>query len=82
MQTIFADQTVSISEFKKNPSKAVHAAEGRPLAVLKNNKPGFYAIPSELFEQIADILEDLQLAPLVRERMASGDFVDIEPDDL
>lgn len=82
MNNIYADRTVSISEFKKNPSKAMDEADGRPIAVLKNNRPGFYAVPSELFEQIADAIDDLTLADTVREREADGRFVDVELDDL
>jgi antitoxin StbD len=58
------------------------AAEGRPLAVLKNNKPGFYAVPAGLFEQIADIMDDLLIAGTVRERMERGKFVKVELKDL
>jgi antitoxin StbD len=82
MQHIFADRTISISEFKQNPGKAIDAAEGKPLAVLKNNKPGFYAVPAELFEQIADIIDDLLLADTVRERMERGKFVKVDLEDL
>lgn len=82
MQRIFADRTISISEFKRNPGKAMDAAEGKPLAVLKNNKPGFYAIPADLFEQIADVLDDLLIADTVRARMERGKFVEVDLEDL
>ena len=82
MQHIFADRTISISEFKRNPGKAMDAAEGKPLAVLKNNKPGFYAIPADLFEQIADVLDDLLIADTVRARMERGKFVKVDLEDL
>lgn len=82
METIFADNTVSISEFKNNPGKAMDAAAGRPLAVLKNNKPGFYAIPPGLFAQIAEVMDDLSIADTVRERLDSGDFVSVSLEEL
>ena len=82
MDHIFADRTVSISEFKQNPGKAVSDAAGKPLAVLKNNKPGFYAVPPDLFELIADILDDLMVADTVRERLANGRFVEVDLADL
>ena len=44
METIFADYTVSISDFKARPAKAIEDAAGKPLAVLSHNKPVFYAI--------------------------------------
>jgi hypothetical protein len=52
------------------------------LAVLKNNRPGFYAVPSELFERIADVMDDLLLAEVVRARVERADFVDVELEDL
>lgn len=72
METIYSDHTVSISEFKKNPGRVMASAQGRPVAVLKNNKPGFYAVPSELFEHIAELLDDLSLADTVRQRLQRG----------
>ena len=53
MDTVYADHTISISEFKTSPAKKVGEAGGRPIAVLVNNRPEFYAVPSELFEKIA-----------------------------
>jgi len=82
METIFADRTVSITEFKSGPKAKVDATGGRPLAVLVNNRPEFYAIPAALFEQIADIMDDLLIADTVRERMADGQFVDVSLEDL
>jgi antitoxin StbD len=82
METIYADRTVSISEFKRNPGRIMTSAAGKPIAVLKNNRPDFYAVPSALFEQLADILDDLMIADEVRARVDRGDFVDVELEDL
>jgi antitoxin StbD len=82
METIFADQTVSISDFKASPAKTVEDAADRPLAVLSHNKPVFYAMSAKLFEQIADILDDYELAETVRARMADPKIVDVSIDDL
>lgn len=82
METIFADRTVGITEFKTSPKAKVDEAQGRPLAVLVNNRPAFYAVPSGLFEQIANIMDDLLIADTVRERMADGEFVKVNLDDL
>jgi hypothetical protein len=50
--------------------------------VLVNNRPEFYAVPSALFEQIADILDDILIADVVRKRMKRGQFVDVALEDL
>ncbi len=82
METIFSDRTVSITEFKASPKAKVAEAQGRPLAVLINNRPEFYVVPSALFAKIADIMDDIMIADTVRSRMADGRFVDVELQDL
>ena len=82
MEPVYADYTISVSEFKTSPAKKVSEAAGRPIAVLVNNRPEFYAVPSALFEQIADILDDLMIGETVRERLSRGQFVDVDIESL
>lgn len=82
MDKIFSDRTVSITEFKVSPKAKLAEAQGRPLAVLINNRPEFYAVPAALFAKIADIMDDIMIADTVRSRMADGRFVDVELKDL
>ena len=44
MEAIFADITISMSEFKKNPAAVLREAKRRPVAVLNHNKAAFYMI--------------------------------------
>ncbi len=62
---ILTRHTTSVSAFKKNPSKVVSEAGGDAVAVLNHNAPDFYAVPAEMFEQIMDLLEDLEDAKAV-----------------
>ncbi len=82
METIFADHTVSISDFKARPVKTVADAADKPLAVLSHNKPVFYAISTKLFEKIADILDDYEMAEVVQARLADPKIVTVSIDDL
>lgn len=82
METIYADRTVSISAFKASPGKSIENAKDKPLAVLAHNKPVFYALSAKLFEQIADILDDYELAEIVRARLADPETVEVSLDDL
>lgn len=82
METIFADYTVSISEFKARPATIVKDAADKPLAVLSHNKPVFYAMSAKLFEKLADILDDYEMAELVQARLADPEIVDVSIDDL
>lgn len=67
--TILADTSVSISDLKKNPMAALKEAEGFPVAVLNRNKPAFYCVPAQAFEELLERLEDLELARVANERM-------------
>ncbi len=68
IEPILADAGISISELKKNPSAAIAAAEGFPLAILNRNRPAAYLIPAKAWEAIMDRLEDAELAEIVRAR--------------
>lgn len=78
---ILTDHVVSVSELKSNPKKAMSSGNGAPVAVLNHNKPEFYCVPTELFESLADVLEDLQLAQIVRDR-ANSKRVKVTLDEL
>ncbi|EER22431.1 type II toxin-antitoxin system Phd/YefM family antitoxin, partial [Rickettsia endosymbiont of Ixodes scapularis] len=45
MEHIYANLTVSISEFKKSPTALLDKASGEPVALLNHNKPTAYLIP-------------------------------------
>ena len=83
MQQVLTQRTTSISDFKRNPNEAVREAEGHAFAVLTNNKPSFYVVPSELMEKFAELLADHQLAALAAERANDGAAsVPVSLDDL
>ena len=52
VQDILADSSVSVTELKKNPMAAVEAGEGFPVVVLNHNKPVFYCIPAQAYENL------------------------------
>lgn len=81
METIFADATVSMSEFKKNPASILRHARHRPVAVLSHNKAAFYMIEPALFESMLDELADQELHQTVLARLverANAVEVDID----
>lgn len=61
--------SIDISEFRKNPNKAVKLAGRHPLVVLTDNKPSFYVFSPEGFAEIAEIVSDLELAPKLKKRV-------------
>ena len=69
---MLAETAVSISELKKNPMATVAAGEGRPVAVLNRNEPAFYCVPAKAYEDLMDLVEDLQLNRIADTRLADG----------
>ena len=83
MEAIMTQVTTSISEFKKNPNESVAQAGNRAFAVLTNNKTSFYVVPPELYEKIADIMFDLELAPKLKKRMSEkGKAIKVKIEEL
>jgi antitoxin StbD len=68
IEPILAPAGISISELKKNPSAAIAAADGFPLAILNRNTPAAYLVPADAWEAILDRLDDIELARIVKER--------------
>ena len=73
MDTIFADYSVSMSEFKKNPAQVLRTAGEKPVAVLNHNRPAFYMITPKLFKALVEELSDRDLVELARQRLTNKD---------
>lgn len=78
---ILADYSAAITELKKNPMAVIQQADGGPVAILNRNKPVFYAVPADLFEELMDKLEDLELAAIVEARKDQAE-IEVHIDDL
>lgn len=73
MDTIYADLSISMSEFKKNPAQVLRTAGERPVAILNHNRPAFYMLTPAIYEAIVEELIDSDLNELVRRRLAQKD---------
>jgi antitoxin StbD len=69
---VLTETAVSISEHKKNPMATVAAGEGMPVAVLNRNQPAFYCVPAKAYEELMDLVEDLELNRITDARVADG----------
>ncbi|HHJ19082.1 MAG TPA: type II toxin-antitoxin system Phd/YefM family antitoxin [Gammaproteobacteria bacterium] len=78
---VLADVSAGISELKKNPMAVVEQGDGAPVAILNRNRPVFYAVPAQAFEQLMDKLEDLELAAIVEARKDQPE-IKVNLDDL
>ncbi|WP_252180264.1 type II toxin-antitoxin system Phd/YefM family antitoxin [Endozoicomonas sp. 4G] len=65
---ILTDTAASISELKANPMKVVASGEGLPVAVLNRNEPAFYCVPAKAYEAMMELIEDLELLEIVKQR--------------
>lgn len=69
MESVLAQLSVSMSEFKKNPAEVLRAAKDKTVAVLTHNKPAFYMVSPKVFEAILDQLDDARLTELAGKRL-------------
>ncbi|MFP3013069.1 MAG: type II toxin-antitoxin system Phd/YefM family antitoxin [Rickettsia sp.] len=69
MEHIYANLTVSISEFKKSPTALLDKASGEPVALLNHNKPTAYLISAELYARIIEALDDNYLLEFSKTRL-------------
>jgi antitoxin StbD len=81
MEAILADNSISITELKRNPSAVIEAADGESVAILMHNKPSAYLVPATTYKRLLDRIEDLELAELVRSR-AKERRIKVALDDL
>ncbi len=80
-QTIYARNTVSMTDLRRNPSEVIEVANLAPVAVLNHNKPAAYLISAATYEEILEQLEDAALTKIVKARQR-GRSVKVNIDDL
>ncbi|MDE3232364.1 MAG: type II toxin-antitoxin system prevent-host-death family antitoxin [Pseudomonadota bacterium] len=79
--TIYARNTVSMTDLRRNPSEVIEVANLAPVAVLNHNKPAAYLISAAAYEEILEQLEDAALTKIVKARQG-GKSVKVNIDDL
>lgn len=80
---ILAGRCVSVSELKKNPAAVIAAAREQQVAVLNRNRPVAYLVSPEAWENVLELLEDLEDSEIVRKRLAEpGEWIEVSLDDL
>ena len=83
MDVIYADYSVSMSEFKKNPAEVLRNAGEKPVAVLSHNRPAFYMVTPKMFEAMLEEIADKELISKGRTRVESlADAVEVDIDKI
>ena len=72
VHSVLTETVESISEHNKNPMATVPAGEGMAVAVLNRNEPTFYCVPARAYEELMDLVEDLELGRIADARLADG----------
>jgi len=83
VDVIYADLSISMSSFKKNPAEVLRNAGEKPVAVLNHNRPAFYMLTPRLFEAIIEEMGDRDLVASARKRLARKDTaVEVDIDEI
>ena len=73
MDEILTEIVTPISEFKKNPNLSLKKAGGKPFAVLTNNKPSFYVLTPEVYDDLLEKAWELKVTPELLEQIKETD---------
>ena len=83
MQPILANYTASITELKKSPTQLLKDAGDEAVAILNHNVASAYLVPSALYENMMDVMDDYYLRKIVDERLNDGSKpIRVDIDDL
>jgi antitoxin StbD len=80
-QTIFARNTVSMTDLRRNPSEVIEVANQSPVAILNHNRPTAYLISAIAYEEMLEQLEDAELIKIVKAR-AGGKTIKVKLENL
>lgn len=62
MQVVRAKIGASISELKKSPTDIINKAGNQAVSILNHNVPTAYLIPTALYHQMLDIIDEYELS--------------------
>ncbi len=84
MQPILANYTASITELKKSPTQLLKDAGDEAVAILNHNVASAYLVPSALYEDMMEIMDDYYLRKEVDEALKykEEDLIEVSIDDL
>jgi antitoxin StbD len=68
MQNVMAKVSVSVSDLKRSPTAVMSGSHGEAVAILNHNRVMAYMVPPDAFEAMLELIDDAELAALVRAR--------------
>ncbi|MDE2409829.1 MAG: type II toxin-antitoxin system Phd/YefM family antitoxin [Actinomycetales bacterium] len=86
MDEILTRLTTTISAFKANPNREVKAAGNEPFCVLTNNRPSFYVLSPERYDELAELLWEIENKDRILQAMEEAkdpkNLIEVNIDDL
>ena len=80
-KTIFARNTASMTDLRRNPSEVIEVANQSHVAILNHNRPTAYLISASDYEEMLEQLEDAALTKIVKAR-AGGQTIKVKLENL
>ncbi len=78
---IYAENTISITDLRRNPTRILEDAGNMPVAVLNHNRPTAYLLSARAYEALLDQLDDAELVKIVKQRQG-GKRIKVKIEDL
>lgn len=78
---VLADIAASVTDLKRDPMGTIREGGGETVVILNRNEPAFYAVPPARYEAMLELIDDIQLAEIIRARRGEP-TVRVEIDDL
>ena len=78
---MLAKVAASVTDLKKDPMGTYRESGGDPMVILNRNEPAFYILSPERYELLLEMIDDAELARLVKERRANP-TVKVDIDEL
>ena len=84
MTRILANYTTTVSELKKSPSSIINNANGESIAILNHNRASAYLVPSDVYENMMERLDEYALIKEVKDRLSykDSDLIEVCLDEL
>ena len=78
---MLAKVAASVTDLKKDPMGTYRESGGDPMVILNRKEPAFYILSPERYELLLEMIDDAELARLVKERRANP-TVKVDIDEL
>ena len=80
-QKIYAQNTVSMTDLRRDPTGVMQIVNDSPVAVLNHNKPAAYLLSAHAYEAILEKIDDMELVRIAKSR-EGGKTVKVNLEDL